>query len=168
MKIFLTLAAALFIGTAALAHEFKIGDLEIIHANIPAPAANAQSAALYMAISNDGNTPDRLIGVEVNGVTEASLHISETDANGVATMRALDGVDIPVGDTAVLEPGAMHVMLMGLTAPLLAGDMVPATLIFEKAGRVQIELMVLNADGTEAPMDHSKMDHSKMDHSTTP
>ncbi|MBP9950115.1 MAG: copper chaperone PCu(A)C, partial [Cypionkella sp.] len=106
------------------------------------------------------STPDRLIGVEVNGVTEASLHISETDANGVATMRALDGVDIPVGDTAVLEPGAMHVMLMGLTAPLLAGDMVPATLIFEKAGRVQIELMVLNADGTEAPMDHSKMDHS--------
>lgn len=160
MKFLIPLAAALLLGTAALAHEVKIGDLEIIHPNIPAPAATAQSAAGYIAISNDGTTPDRLIGVEVRGVAEASLHISETDANGVATMRALDGVDIPAGDTAVLEPGAMHIMLMGLTTPLAAGEMVPATLIFEHAGRVQIEFMVLNSDGTEAPMDHSKMDHS--------
>ncbi len=160
MKFLIPLAAALLLGTAALAHEVKIGDLEIIPPTIPAPAATAQSAAGYIAISNDGTTPDRLIGVEVSGVAEASLHISETDANGVATMRALDGVDIPAGDTAVLEPGAMHIMLMGLTAPLAAGDMVPATLIFEHAGRVQIAFMVLNSDGTEAPMDHSKMDHS--------
>ena len=65
------------------------------------------------------------------------------------------------GETVVLEPGGYHIMLMGLTKPLTEGEMVPATLIFEHAGRIEVEFMVDPPGG----MDHSTMDHSAMGHS---
>lgn len=125
-----------------IAHETAVGDLQIIHANIPEPATAAKSAAGYMVIANDGAEPDALIGIETPVAQKAMLHESATDAQGVATMTHIDRLPIPAGDAAVLEPGGFHIMLMGLTAPLTEGQMVPATLVFEKAGRVQIEFMI--------------------------
>lgn len=159
----LALFAALFLAATpialpAAAHEIKVGDLTIIHAHIPQPSASAMAAGGYMAISNDGTTPDALIGVEVPFAKEAMLHTSETSADGVTKMTHIERLDIPAGETVVMEPGSYHVMLMGLTQKLTEGDMLPATLIFEHAGRVEIEFMVDPADGSE--MDHSKMGHT--------
>jgi copper(I)-binding protein len=41
-----------------------------------------------------------------------------------------------------MQPGATHLMLMGLAAPLKEGDSVPLRLVFEKAGAVTIALEV--------------------------
>ncbi len=155
MKALLGLMAALLLSTAAAAHGVKSGDLEIIHPNIPQPAATAKSAAGYMAISNEGATADRLIGVESALAQKSMLHTTETSADGVARMIHLESLEIPAGDTVVLEQGGMHVMLMGLTGSVTEGDMVPATLIFERAGRVAVEFMVDPPNG----VDHSKMNH---------
>lgn len=148
---------ALLMASAAFAHEIKVGDLQIIHANIPAPMNGAQVAAGYMGISNEGDQPDRLIGIEVGFAQQAMLHTTEFSADGVAAMKHVDALEIPADDTVVLEPGGYHIMLMGLTQPLTVGDMMPATLIFEHTGRVEIEFMVDPSDGS---VDHSKMDHS--------
>ena len=155
MKTILGLMAALMMTTAAAAHGVKTGDLEIIHPNIPQPAASAKSAAGYMAISNEGAAADRLIGVETAAAQKSMIHTTETSADGVARMVHLEALEIPAGDTVVLEPGGMHVMLMGLTQTLKEGDMLPATLIFEQAGRVEVEFMVDPSEG----VDHSKMNH---------
>ncbi len=141
---------------AVTAHEVKAGDLEIIHAYIPEPSETAQSAAGYMSIVNDGPDADRLIGVEVGFAEKAMLHISEISADGIATMTHSEGFDIPAGDTLVLEPGSNHLMLMGLVLTLSEGDMLPATLIFEKAGPVKIEFKV---DPADSVVDHSTMSH---------
>lgn len=118
-----------------------------------------------MAIVNNGTEADRLIGVETNLAAKAEVHESKVDANGIGTMEHIDALEIPPGQTVNLEHGGYHVMFMGLKGPLMEGEMQKATLIFEKAGRVEVEFMI------EAPMgegmeemDHSKMDHSKMDH----
>lgn len=140
----------------AAAHDVAAGALQIIHPAIPAPAANARSAAGYMVLANEGSTPDRLIGVETVIAGAAMLHTTDFGADGVARMRHLPAIDLPAGGIVTLEPGGMHVMFMGLTAPLAEGDMVSATLVFEQAGRVAIEFMVDPADGT---MDHSTMTH---------
>lgn len=161
MKRSLCLLAALVFSTSALAHEIKVGDLQIIHANIPAPMGSAQSAAGYMGITNEGTTADTLIGVEVGFAAEAMLHTTEFNAEGVATMMHVEALEIPAEDTVVLEPGGYHIMLMGLKQPLEVGAMLPATLIFEHAGRVEIEFMIDPSDGS---VDHSKMDHSAMGH----
>lgn len=161
MKHSISLLAALFISSAASAHEVTVGTMQIIHANIPAPASNAQSAAGYMGISNNGSEADTLIGVEAPIAGKSMLHTTEFGADGIARMIHVPALEIPADDTVVLEPGGYHIMLMGLQASVAVGDMVPATLIFEHAGRVEIEFMVDPADGS---VDHSKMDHGAMNH----
>lgn len=161
MKRYLATLAVLLLASTAYAHEVTVGDLQIIHANIPAPMGSGQVAAGYMGISNEGDHPDTLIGVEVGFAAKAMLHTTEFSADGVASMKHVEALEIPARDTVVLEPGGYHIMLMGLNQSLNVGDMMPATLIFEQAGRVEIEFMVDPADGS---VDHSTMDHSAMDH----
>ena len=54
-----------------------------------------------------------------------------------------------------LEPGALHLMLDGLTAPLTKGEMVPATLIFAHAGRVAVAFLVTAPGGGHGNIDHT-------------
>lgn len=157
-KLIIALTTALMFPPVAHAHEVQVGDLEIIHPAIPLPPRSAPTAAGYMVIANNGTAPDRLIGVEVPMAASASLHRTEVSADGIARMLPIKAVAIPANDTVLFEQGAMHVMVMGLSRPLNQGDMVPATLIFEHAGRVEIAFMVDPADG----MDHGAMDHSAM------
>jgi copper(I)-binding protein len=162
MKRLLALATALMLATPALSHEVIVGDLQIIHPYIPQPAATAKAAGGFMAIVNTGTEADRLIGVETDIAAKAEVHESRVDANGVGTMEHLEAVEIPPGETVNLEHGGYHIMLMGLTGPLKEGELHKATLIFERAGRVDIEFQVDPPAGM-GEMDHSTMDHSKMD-----
>lgn len=163
MKRILALVAAVFLGGPVFAHEVTVGDLQIIHANIPQPAASAKSAGGFMAIVNNGTEVERLIGIESDIAMKSEVHESKVDANGIGTMEHVDVVEIPPGQTVNLEHGGYHVMFMGLNGTLTEGDMKKATLIFERAGRVEVEFMVDPPMG-EGEMDHSKMDHSKMEH----
>lgn len=161
MNRLLMLATALFLAAPALAHEIVAGDLQIIHPHIPQPAASAQTAGGFMAIVNTGAEADRLIGVESAIAAKSEVHESKVDADGVGTMNHIDALEIPAGGTVSLERGGYHVMFMGLTGPLTEGEMHKATLIFEKAGRVEIEFQV------DPPMTAGEMDHSTMDHGAT-
>lgn len=163
MKRLLALATALLLATPLAAHEITVGDLEFIHPHIPQPAATAKSAGGYMAIVNNGTEADRLIGVETDIAAKAEVHESKVGADGVGTMDPVPALEIPAGGTVSLERGGLHIMLMGLKSKLTEGEMRKATLIFERAGRVEIEFMIdpPMGEGMEG-MDHSTMDHSKM------
>jgi copper(I)-binding protein len=165
MTRFLTLAAAIFLAMPGFAHEIIAGDLQIIHPNIPQPAKSAKAAGGFMAIVNNGAEADRLLGVESDIAMKVEVHESSVDANGVGTMTHVDAVEIPAGGTVSFEHGGYHIMFMGLTAPLTEGEMHKAALIFERAGRVEIEFMIDPPVGQGAA-DHSTMDHSTMDHGT--
>jgi len=164
----LSLVAAVLVGFSSplAAHELTHGDLQIIHPHIPQPATSAKTAGGYMAIVNNGTEPDRLIGIETDIAAKAELHESKVNADGVGTMEHIPALEIPAGGTASLERGGYHIMLMGLQSQLTEGERHKATLIFERAGRVEIEFMIdpPMSEGMEG-MDHSKMDHSTMDHS---
>ncbi len=155
----LSLLLAFVLAAPVLAHELTVGDLEIIHPHIPQPAASAKAAGGFMAITNNGTEPDRLIGVETDIAAKAETHESKVDADGVGTMEHVDFIEIPPGQTVNLEHGGYHIMFMGLTGPLKEGEEHKATLIFEKAGRVEIEFMIdpPMSEGT-GDTDHSKMD----------
>jgi periplasmic copper chaperone A len=156
----LALVAAFFLAGPALAHGLTVGDLEIIHPHIPQPAASAKAAGGFMAITNNGTEPERLIGIETGIAMKSDVHESKVDANGLGTMTAVDAVEIAPGATVNLEHGGYHIMFMGLTGPLTEGEMHKATLIFERAGRVEIEFMIdPPTSAGQGAMDHSKMDH---------
>jgi periplasmic copper chaperone A len=158
LKRSLVLAASLLLAVPANAHDLTVGDLQIIHPNIPQPAASAKSAGGYMAIVNNGLEAERLIGIETDFAKKSETHESKVDASGVGTMTHAEVVEIPPGQTVNLEHGGYHIMFMGLSGPLVEGEMHKATLIFERAGRVEIEFMI------DPPVGRGDMDHSKMDH----
>jgi periplasmic copper chaperone A len=61
---------------------------------------------------------------------------------GVVEMRPVVAVDCPPGVTVKSEPGALHVMLMGLTRPLVTGTVFALTLQFRDAGALTVQVPV--------------------------
>lgn len=147
MRHFLGILTALMLAGASHAHGVTAGDLEIIHPSIPAPLASAKAAGGHMAIRNDGDTIDRLIGVELDVADHVMLHTTEIGSDGVARMIHLDFIEIPPQETILLQPGGMHVMMIGLRRGLEVGELIPATLVFQNAGRVEVEFVVEEREG---------------------
>jgi copper(I)-binding protein len=102
----------------------------------------APTASGYLTITNTGTVADRLTAVTSPLAAGAMLHEMEI-ADGVASMRMVDGIDIPPGKTVALAPNGFHIMFVTLKQPLKAGDSVPVVLTFAKAGRIEATLAVL-------------------------
>ncbi len=137
-----SLAASAVSFTPAAAHDFRAGDLHIGHPWTRAVAARAPTAAGYMTIRNAGSAPDRLIGAETPQAGRVELHeMSMTD--GIMRMRPVPGgIALPPGQEVRLAPGGLHLMLIGPQGGFAQGARVPLTLVFERAGRVEVELAV--------------------------
>lgn len=148
-------AVAVLSTHGASAHEFKAGDLSIDHPYSFATPPTASAGAGYMTITNTGTGDDTLVAVE-SGFPKTMIH-KTTMEDGVMKMRhQKGGVPIPAGETVSFEPGGLHIMFMGLEAPLKDGEKNTATLVFEKAGKVEV---VFNVEKrSNKAMDHS--DHS--------
>jgi len=158
----LTLAAALLLAAPTFAHEVTAGDIQIIHPHIPQPAASAKAAGGFMAIVNTGTDPDRLLGAESDIAMKVEVHESKVDANGIGTMEHVDAIEIPPGETVSLEHGGYHIMFMGLKGTLTEGEMHKGVLVFERAGRVEIEFQIDPPTGKGGG--HGAMDHSGHSH----
>lgn len=142
------LAAALPSALPAYGH----GDaVEIVEPWARASLAGRNSAA-YMTIVNHGAALDRLVSAASPIARVVELHTHRMD-NGVMRMRPVEAIEVNVGEPAVLRPGGLHVMLIGLTRDLKAGETVPLTLRFEKAGERTVEVPVLPA-GASGPGGH--------------
>ena len=135
------LAALAAIAALSAAADYRAGDLEIGDPYALATPPAARAGAGYLTITNAGATPDRLVAVR-SDLPHTQIHATEIDAQGVARMRELENLEIPPGATVTLSPGGMHVMFMGLEAPLTPDTTIPATLVFEKAGEVAVEFTV--------------------------
>jgi len=132
----------------ALAHEFKLGDLEIEHPWSRATPPGAKVAGGYFTVVNHGGAADRLVSVTSDISARAEVHEMAVK-DGVMTMRPVDGgVEIPAGGKVELKPGGYHLMLMDLKRPAKQGETFPATLTFEKAGSVVVQFQV---EGMNAP-----------------
>jgi copper(I)-binding protein len=117
------------------------------------PVASAGGVGVgYMKIDNKGGAGDVLTGGSTDVAERLELHETTIDDKGVAAMKKVDRLDIAPGKSVELKPGGLHIMLMGLKQPLKEGEKVKATLEFEKAGPVEVELTV-NAGGAAASDD---------------
>jgi copper(I)-binding protein len=83
-----------------------------------------------------------------------------TTVDGVMRMRALaKGIEIGPGQTVALKPGSYHLMLIDLKEPLVKGQKIKGTLVFEKAGSIEVEY-VIEAIGADTG-GHDSMGHGK-------
>ncbi len=142
--------AAVLHGRDAAAADFSIGSIQIGNPWTRATPKGADIAGAYMTLSNKGTAPDRLIGGSSPVAGRFELHLMTVE-DGVMKMRPVDGgLEVKPGATVELKPGSFHIMLMGLKQPLEKGHKVKGTLVFEKAGTVEIEYAV-EALGASSP-----------------
>lgn len=144
MPLLRILLSALFVATlvqsAMPADKPAIGKLVVEKAW--ARASVVRNGAAYITIRNDGDAPDRLIGVSTPVARSAGLHTVQM-RDGVMRMHALEAIEIHPGEPAVLRPGGSHVMLIGLKRRLSKGGSFPLTLHFERAGRLTVTVRIL-------------------------
>lgn len=131
-------AAAAFAATGATAHEYKVGALDIGHPWSRPTPKEANIAGGYLTITNKGKTPDRLIGGSSPVAGQIEVH-EIVDVDGMVKTRPVtNGIEIKPGKTVELKPGALRIVLLGLKEPLQVGQKIKGTLVFEKAGPVDI------------------------------
>jgi copper(I)-binding protein len=150
MRIVLVAAVLAIAVNAALAHDYKAGLVEIKHPWARATPKGAAVASGYMTIINTGAVPDRLIGGSTEAAGKFEIHEMKME-QGVMKMRPLPrGLEIRPGVAVEFKPGSYHLMFMELKAPFEAGKNVKGTLLFEKAGSVEVEYVVEPIGGSPA------------------
>lgn len=163
MKKRIVMAVLLLAGSSglALAADYQAGALTVSTPWARATPPVAQTGAGFMTLTNAGSDGDTLLGASADVSERVELH-THTHENGVMKMRQVENIPVPANGSARLEPGGLHVMFIGLRAPLVAGQRFPVTLQFEKAGAVPVEMEVQGgpAGGGMMPMHDQHGQHA--------
>lgn len=131
-----------------LATSLPVAAQQILVEDAYARSANQISGAAFMVLVNPGSEDDRLIAARSPAADRVELHTHLADPTGVMRMVEVeDGFAVPAGGRHELARGGDHVMFLGLTGPLEAGGTVPLTLLFERAGEIELEVTVDNQRG---------------------
>jgi periplasmic copper chaperone A len=118
------------------------GDVAVSGAFARASATTgAKSAAVYMKLANTGARPDELLGIETDAASHAMIHQTVME-DGVAKMSMAGEVVVPAHGTFDLMPSGSHIMLDGLRAPLMQGEVITLHLKFKIAGDVAVKATV--------------------------
>ncbi len=139
---------ALTCGAPALAAEeaagatAEAGTVAIRDAYVKATVGQATASAAYMTLVNRGDAVERLVGAASPAAEAVELHAHAVGEDGVMRMRPVEAVEIEPGAETALEPGGLHLMLVGLDRPLDEGATFPLTLTFAGAGEVELDLPV--------------------------
>jgi copper(I)-binding protein len=101
--------------------------------------------AAYMTLTS--RRGDTLTGVESSDAGMVMLH-QTTTKGGMSDMSDMDSVALPAGKNVAFAPGGMHLMVMDVKHPLVAGDTLHLVLHFTHAGNVAENVPVLPANAT--------------------
>jgi copper(I)-binding protein len=147
---FFVFAALLLVTGAAAAQTGSV-----VVTDAWARATLAEIGAAYLTLQSP--VADRLTGLSTPVAHTAQLHTTSREG-GIVKMRLIPALDLPAGQPIRLEPGATHIMLIGLTEKLNPGQSFPLTLTFEKAGTREVTVSVAKpgAMGPEKPTDPGK------------
>ncbi|MDX2307639.1 MAG: copper chaperone PCu(A)C [Hyphomicrobium sp.] len=164
IRVLSLVGAALVAGaaiTGVAAHEYAATDIEVRHPWARATPGGTSVGAAFLEIASKSKSDDKLIGANSPIAGKVEIHAHE-HADGVMRMRKVDGLDVPAGASVVLKPAGYHVMLFDLKKPLVEGELLPLTLVFEKSGAVTIDATI-EPVGARGPhgLDHQPTDQPK-------
>ncbi len=104
-------------------------------------AISAQrNSAVFMNITNRGPAAAVVrASSPVADVVELHTHV---DDQGLMRMRKIERIDLPSNQAVALQPGGLHVMLLGLTSDLRSGDQIDVTLEFDDGSERSLQVPV--------------------------
>ena len=138
---------ALLLCLIAVSASAAPADIELIQPWVRVTPGQ-RTGALYMTLHNGGSESDRLVTV-LTPMARADLHSSVEEKN-VVRMQKVDAIELSPGGSVPLQPGGLHIMLVGLDPNVKPGTSIALTLRFERAGDIVINVPVL-APGAEPP-----------------
>jgi copper(I)-binding protein len=156
MRFFAIALSAALIGGIPVAGRAAAATIEVEHAWARATTSVAETGAVYVTITNHGTEPDQLIGASSPIAAKAELHQTVED-NGVMKMTPLTDIPVAASTSVTLQPGHLHIMLVGLVKPLKLGDSFPLTLTLKYAGSIQTTVTVVKPGATDGAMPNMKM-----------
>jgi copper(I)-binding protein len=95
-------------------------------------ASLGSNSAVYFRIVNPGPS-NLLYSAETEASIKVSIHLSSQGEERVARMILQESVEIPAGTSVSFQPGSLHLTLMDVWRPILAGDEIGITLLLEIA-----------------------------------
>jgi periplasmic copper chaperone A len=129
---------ALAFGAPALADS----GIQVMQPRAFATPSGAPTALVLLTLHNIGATADTLLGASTPLAAKVEMHSMDM-TGGTMRMRPLKNMPVPVGSLVEFRSGGNHLMLVGLKRPLVAGQVVPLTLRFQKAGAVRVDVPVV-------------------------
>lgn len=131
----------------ATAARMDMGGMGQMGAATAEPDAVFGPSAVYMILENRGSAADRLVAAFTGAANVVEIHETQME-NDVMRMRPLaDGLEVPAGESVVLEPGGYHIMLLNLPRDLLPGEAIALTLVFESGRELVIGAPVRELTG---------------------
>lgn len=143
------LPAAVLAGTAA-------ETVQVEGAYVRAVPPGQPNTAAFMSLTNTDDSDHAVIAAHSDAAEAVELHTHMHD-NGVMRMRKIERIEIGAGAMQVLEPGGLHIMLIGLQEPLQPDDTVTLTLEFDDGSSVDVQAPVRPIEGMTH--EHHHMQH---------
>lgn len=117
------------------------GQLEVRDAWTRSTPAGLMMGVAYFEIHNRTDTPDVLVSASTPASDSVEFHVTRIQ-DGMASMQPMADIEVDARSVVKAEPEGLHLMLVGLHDPLVAGTPVPLTLRFRNAGDVTVQLEV--------------------------
>ena len=141
IKQFLWLCVAALSTGAVHAAGYRAGNISITDPHARPTVPGQPGGAAYLTLENTGSA-DRLVGVASPVAQSAGIHTMRMDGD-IMRMREAGELPLPPAAKVAMKPGmGYHIMLNGLKQPLKEGATFPMTLTFEKAGKVEVTVIV--------------------------
>jgi len=99
----------------------------------------------YFTVANRGSERDRLLSAASPAAATVEIHAIKVVGPDIRMQPLPDGVSIPPGTTIELKPRGYHLQLMALRQEPAVGAELLVTLVFERAGRVDLRLSVADS-----------------------
>jgi copper(I)-binding protein len=103
----------------------------------------------------------RLVGASTSVAKSVELH-SMVHENGMMKMREVKEIELPAGKRVNLGEAGFHLMLIGLKAPLKAGEIVPVTLTIQAGKEKPVKI---EAQAEVRPLNEQKAEPKEAEHS---
>ena len=145
--------------TMGHAHGSAADEIVVQNPYARAVATGQANSAMFMTVMNHGKTDHAIVSASGTVAKAIELH-NHVNEGGMMRMRPVDKIDVKAGGMTQLQPGGLHVMLIGLNQPLQEGDTVNIELKFEDGSTKMVMAPVKNAapasQGGDMPMGEHK------------
>lgn len=115
--------------------------LSVTNARLVLPAVAGSPAAMYLDLAYDGDRTPAVNRIVVDGAESAVMHeMGEWD--GKMEMMEMLPIIMKKGDTVKFEPGAKHIMVMGVSPELKAGGTTEATFVIAGGDKLSFPVKI--------------------------